>query len=278
MGRPKFADPTLPPQSSIRKILMSVKFVSAILGPEMAAQILWVPRISAFFLQENLRVQKIPRLGVYGRGDFSESCWETKLPFFCRKMSGCELTGWQISIPIFHWTLWPVDLWTPLRFLVEAWLAKILLSLSVSSDMPLGFSQKPEDHPNFRANALGVTLTRPFSEFSESSEAEQLSEFRKWFSEYDIPFSKWHLATRAIRNQNPHAGFSFRAFLNLWFGCGSPFAKTTEITKTTKTTKTTQTATNKVLSAGFAEITETTKMTKTTRIQGANHGFPKPRV
>ena len=65
---------------------------------------------------------------------------------------------------------------------------------------------------------------------------------------------------------------------NLRFGCGSPFTKTTEITKTTKTTKTTQTAANKELSAGFAEITETTKMTKTTRIQGANHGFPKPRV
>ena len=31
-------------------------------------------------------------------------------------------------------------------------------------------------------------------------------------------------------------------------------------------------------SAGIAKITETTKMTKTTRIQGANHGFPKPRV
>ena len=46
----------------------------------------------------------------------------------------------------------------------------------------------------------------------------------------------------------------------------------------TKTTKTTQTATNKELSAGFAEITETTEMTKTTGIQGANHGFPKPRV
>ena len=66
---------------------------------------------------------------------------------------------------------------------------------------------------------------------------------------------------------------------NLWFGCGSPFTKKTEITKTTKTTRTTQTATNKELRAGFAEITETTKMTKTTRIQGAaNHGFPKPRV
>ena len=56
------------------------------------------------------------------------------------------------------------------------------------------------------------------------------------------------------------------------------FTKTTEITETTKTTKTAQTATNKELSAGFAEITETTKMAKTTEIQGANHGFPKPRV
>ena len=64
----------------------------------------------------------------------------------------------------------------------------------------------------------------------------------------------------------------FRVFLNLWFGCGSPFTKTMEITKTTKTT---QTATNKELSAGFEEITETTKMTKTTGIQGANHGLPK---
>ena len=65
---------------------------------------------------------------------------------------------------------------------------------------------------------------------------------------------------------------------NLWFACGPPFTKTTEITKTTKMTKTTQTATNKELSAGFADITKTTEMTKTAAIQGANHGFPKPRV
>ena len=37
---------------SVRKLLVSVKFVSAILGPEMAAPFLWAPRISAFFLQE----------------------------------------------------------------------------------------------------------------------------------------------------------------------------------------------------------------------------------
>ena len=40
-------------QTRIRKILVSVKFVSAILGPERAAPILWAPRISAFFLQES---------------------------------------------------------------------------------------------------------------------------------------------------------------------------------------------------------------------------------
>ena len=67
---------------------MSAKFVSAILGPEMAAPILWAPRISAFFLQENLDVHKIDssfwgggvfwvwggecRFYFYGRGDFSE--------------------------------------------------------------------------------------------------------------------------------------------------------------------------------------------------------------
>ena len=35
---------------------------------------------------------------------------------FCWEMSGREVTGWQISIPIFHGTLWPMDFWTPPRF------------------------------------------------------------------------------------------------------------------------------------------------------------------
>ena len=39
---------------SYRQILVSVKFVSAILGPEMPVPILWAPGNSAFFLQENL--------------------------------------------------------------------------------------------------------------------------------------------------------------------------------------------------------------------------------
>ena len=37
----------------IRKVPVSVKFLSAILGPEMAAPILWTPGKNAFFLQEN---------------------------------------------------------------------------------------------------------------------------------------------------------------------------------------------------------------------------------
>ena len=65
---------------------MSVKFLCAILGPEMAAPILWTPRISVFFLQENLHVHRIPRFWggfwvwgggkcrfyFYGRWDFSD--------------------------------------------------------------------------------------------------------------------------------------------------------------------------------------------------------------
>ena len=48
---------------------MSAKFLSAILGPEMAAPILWTPGKNAVFLQENIHVHKIPRFGG-GGGDF----------------------------------------------------------------------------------------------------------------------------------------------------------------------------------------------------------------
>ena len=58
---------------TIRKSLMSVIFPPAILGPEMAAPILWVPGSFVFFLQENLHAHKIPRfragvLGFIGEG------------------------------------------------------------------------------------------------------------------------------------------------------------------------------------------------------------------
>ena len=53
---------------------VSVKFVvSAILGPEMAAPIVWTPGKNAFFLQENPFFHKIPRFrggfwGFWGGG------------------------------------------------------------------------------------------------------------------------------------------------------------------------------------------------------------------
>ena len=67
----------------IRKILVSVKIVSAILGPEMVAPILWTPGKMRSFCRKT-HVHKIPRLGggvwgggkcrfySYGREDFSE--------------------------------------------------------------------------------------------------------------------------------------------------------------------------------------------------------------
>ena len=45
-----------------RKSLVSVKFLSAILGPEMAAPILWTPGKKRPFCRKN-HVHKIPRLG-----------------------------------------------------------------------------------------------------------------------------------------------------------------------------------------------------------------------
>ena len=54
----------------VRKILVSVKFVSAILGPEMAAPILWTPGKMRSFCRKTC-VHKIPRFfggGILGFG------------------------------------------------------------------------------------------------------------------------------------------------------------------------------------------------------------------
>ena len=50
----------------VRKILMSVKFLSAILGPEMGASILWTPGKTRSFCKKT-HVHKIPRFrgGVF---------------------------------------------------------------------------------------------------------------------------------------------------------------------------------------------------------------------
>ena len=53
-----------------RKILVSVKFVSAILGPEMGAPILWTPEKMRSFCRKN-HVRKIPLFwGGGGSADF----------------------------------------------------------------------------------------------------------------------------------------------------------------------------------------------------------------
>ena len=49
----------------LRKILVSVKFVSAILGPEMAAPILWAPGKMRSFCRKTY-VHKTPRFGGGG--------------------------------------------------------------------------------------------------------------------------------------------------------------------------------------------------------------------
>ena len=63
------------PFGTSRKILVSVKFVSAILGPEMAAPILWTPGKMRSFCRKTC-VHKIPRFrggGYFGFGGWGGS-------------------------------------------------------------------------------------------------------------------------------------------------------------------------------------------------------------
>ena len=61
-----FRRPLLQSADIFRKTLVSVKFLSAILGPEMAAPILWAPGKNAFFLQEKTMSIKFLLLGGGG--------------------------------------------------------------------------------------------------------------------------------------------------------------------------------------------------------------------
>ena len=45
---------------SLRKSVVSIKFLPVVLGPEMAAPILWAPGIFGLFLLENPHAHKIP--------------------------------------------------------------------------------------------------------------------------------------------------------------------------------------------------------------------------
>ena len=59
-------------ESFVRKILVSVKLLSAILGPEMGASILWTPGKMHSFCRKKNHVHKIPRFrgggGILGFG------------------------------------------------------------------------------------------------------------------------------------------------------------------------------------------------------------------
>ena len=73
----------------VRKSVVPIKFPPVILGPEMAAPILWAPGIFGLFLLKNPHAHKIPpfrggswvflggggwkcQFYFYGRGDFSD--------------------------------------------------------------------------------------------------------------------------------------------------------------------------------------------------------------
>ena len=92
----------------VRKILVSIKYLSAILGPEMAAPIIWGPGKMRSFCRKTLHVHKIPRFGggvfwafgggsadfinFHGREDFSEF-FSGKVQIVSRTLSGLFLVG-----------------------------------------------------------------------------------------------------------------------------------------------------------------------------------------
>ena len=70
---------------NFRKSVMSIKVQPAILGPEMAAPILWAPGIFGFVLLENPHAHKIPPFrGGGGRGFFWKGGWKCQSYFYGR--------------------------------------------------------------------------------------------------------------------------------------------------------------------------------------------------
>ena len=60
---------------------MSIKFPPSILGPEMAAPILWAPGIFGFFLLENPHAHKIPPFTGGVLGFFRRGGWKCQFFF-----------------------------------------------------------------------------------------------------------------------------------------------------------------------------------------------------
>ena len=80
-------------QLRFRKSVMFIKFPPVILGPEMAARILWAPGIFWFFLLENPHAHKIPPFG--GSWFFWKGGVEVPILFlwawgFFRKVGGAK--------------------------------------------------------------------------------------------------------------------------------------------------------------------------------------------
>ena len=86
------------PVAIVRKIRVSIKFLSAILGPEMAAPILWTPGKMLPFCRKN-HVHKIPRFR--GGGDFG--FWgggECRFYFYGRE-DFSEIVSQNVSVLLF---------------------------------------------------------------------------------------------------------------------------------------------------------------------------------
>ena len=78
---------------------MSTKFPPVILGPEMAAPILWAPGIFWFFLLENPHAHKIPPLRGGGVGFFRRGGVEVPILFYGRGDVSFPVTTSILDIP-----------------------------------------------------------------------------------------------------------------------------------------------------------------------------------
>ena len=94
----------------LRKSVMSIKFPPVILGPEMAAPILWVPGIFGFFLLETPMPIKYLLLGGGGLLGFLEGGgWKCQLHFYGRGDSSDFRTRMdrQVNFPDFFCVRFP---------------------------------------------------------------------------------------------------------------------------------------------------------------------------
>ena len=97
---------TIGAEAAIRKSVMSIKFLPVILGPEMAASILWAPGIFWFFLLENPMPIKFLLLG--GGWGFLEGGVGVPILFlwawgFFRCNAVFQRISTRVGLPIEYW-------------------------------------------------------------------------------------------------------------------------------------------------------------------------------